>query len=70
MIRAHESNRDDRLYDDPYAPAFVAAARDTFLHPDAPADVSTQWAQVERLVDQFSGPHAPKWTNLNGGTAS
>jgi methyltransferase (TIGR00027 family) len=53
MIRARESDRDDRLYDDPYAAAFVAAARDESLHPDAPADGSTQWAQVERLVDQF-----------------
>lgn len=53
MIRARESDREDKLYDDPYASAFAEAARDAFLDPSAPSEAATQWAQVERLVDQF-----------------
>jgi O-methyltransferase involved in polyketide biosynthesis len=34
-VRAGESRRPDRLFDDPYAAAFVAAARDAV--PEAPA---------------------------------
>jgi methyltransferase (TIGR00027 family) len=30
MVRAHESRRDDQLFDDPYAEAFVAAAPHAF----------------------------------------
>jgi len=33
LVRAHESRRPDRLFDDPYAAAFVAAAPAAF--PDA-----------------------------------
>ncbi|OBF62892.1 hypothetical protein A5753_14095 [Mycobacterium sp. 852002-51971_SCH5477799-a] len=53
MIRARESEREDRLYDDPYAPAFAEAARDAFLDPNAPPEAAAQWARVEQLVDQF-----------------
>lgn len=53
MIRARESGREDRLYDDPYAAAFADAAREAFLDPNAPYEAATRWAQVERLVDQF-----------------
>src|SRR6185312_1234794 len=53
MIRARESEREDRLYNDPYASVFAEAARHAFLGPDAPSDAATQWDQVERLVDQF-----------------
>lgn len=53
MIRARESDRQDRLYGDPYASVFAEAARDAFLGPEAPPEAATQWAQVERLVDQF-----------------
>lgn len=53
MIRARESARADALYDDFCAPAFAEAARGAFLDPAAPAGAAGQWAQVERLADQF-----------------
>jgi methyltransferase (TIGR00027 family) len=53
IIRASESEREDRLYNDPYASAFAEAARDAFLDPEAPSGAATQWVQVERLADQF-----------------
>lgn len=53
MIRARESEREDRLYHDPYAHTFAEAAREAFLDPQAPAAAAQQWSQVERLVDQF-----------------
>ncbi|MTE13089.1 SAM-dependent methyltransferase [Nocardia sp. CT2-14] len=45
IIRARESEREDRLYDDPQAKDFVAAARAGF-EPE-------RWARVEALADQF-----------------
>ncbi|MGV9662333.1 SAM-dependent methyltransferase [Nocardia niigatensis] len=45
VIRARESERDDRLYDDPQAKDFVAAARRGF-DPE-------RWARMEALADQF-----------------
>lgn len=53
MIRARESEREDRLYNDPYAAAFAEAARDAFLDPNASPEAAAEWAQVEQLVDQF-----------------
>ncbi|MEV0463330.1 SAM-dependent methyltransferase [Nocardia tengchongensis] len=45
VIRARESERPDRLYDDPQAAAFVSAARAGF-EPD-------RWARVQAVADQF-----------------
>ncbi|MFC7425452.1 SAM-dependent methyltransferase [Nocardia tengchongensis] len=45
VIRARESERPDRLYDDPQAAAFVTAARAGF-EPD-------RWARVQAVADQF-----------------
>ncbi|MGW0179687.1 SAM-dependent methyltransferase [Nocardia sp. NPDC003345] len=45
LIRERESRRPDRLYDDPLAAAFVAAARTGF---DA-----DRWSRLEALADQF-----------------
>ncbi|GAB2547696.1 SAM-dependent methyltransferase [Nocardia heshunensis] len=45
VIRARESEREDRLYDDPLAQAFVAAARAGFDEQ--------RWAQLGALADQF-----------------
>ncbi|MEV6767952.1 SAM-dependent methyltransferase [Nocardia sp. NPDC051030] len=45
VIRARESRREDRLYDDPFAKNFVEAARAGF---DA-----ERWARLETLADQF-----------------
>ncbi len=53
LIRARETDRADRLYDDPYAHAFADAARTAFLDPRAPADAADRWATIERLVDPF-----------------
>ena len=38
LVRAEESRRPDRLFDDPYADAFVAAAPDAFADHEAAAD--------------------------------
>ncbi|MFC4910560.1 SAM-dependent methyltransferase [Actinomadura gamaensis] len=53
LIRARESERDDRLYDDPYARAFADAAEREFLDPGAPEGSAETWATVARLVDVF-----------------
>ncbi|NUS95671.1 MAG: SAM-dependent methyltransferase [Nocardia sp.] len=45
LIRVRESRRPDRLYDDPLAAAFVAAAR--------PAFDADRWSRLEALADQF-----------------
>lgn len=45
VIRARESARADRLYEDPWAEEFVAAARDGF-EPE-------RWARLLALADQF-----------------
>lgn len=47
LIRARESEREDRLLNDPYARAFGDAARASFV--EAPET----WAKVEQLVDAF-----------------
>ncbi|MGH3580197.1 MAG: SAM-dependent methyltransferase [Mycobacterium sp.] len=75
MIRAREAEREDRLYTDPYAPVFAQAAREAFLDPPA-SPQATQWAQIERLVDQFYegrtvavravDDYAQEWVNAGG----
>ncbi|MFF3224065.1 SAM-dependent methyltransferase [Nocardia suismassiliense] len=52
-IRAKESERSDRLYDDPYARLFVEAARTAYLGPTAPPGSPESWATIEGLVDRF-----------------
>lgn len=49
LIRARESSRPDRLYDDPYARSFVDAARRAFLEAGAAA----RWEQIESLANRF-----------------
>ncbi|MHC9293257.1 SAM-dependent methyltransferase [Mycobacterium sp. LTG2003] len=51
VIRARESERDDRLYDDPYARRFVEAAEQAYLSPTAPDGAAETWASVLRLAD-------------------
>lgn len=51
VIRARESERDDRLYADPYAARFVAAAQQAYLAPDAPEGAAETWATVLRLAE-------------------
>lgn len=53
LIRARESLRSDRLFDDPYAQQFADAAEADFLGPDAPPDASDSWAQMQDLVERF-----------------
>ncbi|WP_326599123.1 SAM-dependent methyltransferase [Streptomyces sp. NBC_01803] len=53
LIRARETGRDDRLYEDPFAQAFADVARDAFLAPSAPSGSADTWATVRRLVDVF-----------------
>lgn len=45
VIRARESGREDRLYDDPLAKEFVAAARAGFDEE--------RWTRLEGIADQF-----------------
>ncbi|MFI6041972.1 SAM-dependent methyltransferase [Nocardia sp. NPDC051321] len=52
-IRAKESERSDRLYDDPYARVFVEAARKGYLAPAAPPGSAESWAMIEGLTDRF-----------------
>ena len=51
VIRARESQRPDRLYNDPYASAFVDAAERAHLHPEAPDGAAKTWASVLELAD-------------------
>ncbi|WP_454792788.1 SAM-dependent methyltransferase [Mycolicibacterium lutetiense] len=51
VIRARETERDDRLYTDPYAARFVAAAQQVYLAPAAPEGAAGTWATVLRLAD-------------------
>lgn len=51
VIRARETERDDRLYADPYAARFVAAAQQAYLAPDAHDGAAETWATVMRLAD-------------------
>jgi methyltransferase (TIGR00027 family) len=48
MLRAEESARADRLFDDPYAAAFVAAAPDAFADGPDPGD-----PEIAALKDAF-----------------
>lgn len=52
LIRARETARGDRLYDDPYAQAFADAAEREFLDPASPEHADT-WTAVRQLVDAF-----------------
>ncbi|MGV9796468.1 SAM-dependent methyltransferase [Mycobacterium sp. NPDC003449] len=51
VIRARETERDDRLYSDPYARLFVEAAERAYLDPTAPAGSAETWASVRRLAE-------------------
>ncbi|MEU8118304.1 SAM-dependent methyltransferase [Spirillospora sp. NPDC049024] len=53
LIRARETARTDRLYEDPYAQAFADAAEREFLAPSAPAGAADTWAGVQELVETF-----------------
>lgn len=76
FIRARESLREDRLYNDPYADAFVATARKAYLDPGAPSEAASRWTQIEQLVDQFyegrtlgvraGDDRAQAWVNSGG----
>jgi len=50
LIRARETRRPDRLYDDPLAAAFVDAARRDFTRTEEGA---ARWARVESLAEAF-----------------
>ncbi|WP_234391102.1 SAM-dependent methyltransferase [Nocardia suismassiliense] len=50
VIRVRESDRPDRLYNDPLARDFVAAARRGFA---ATEDGAQRWTQLEALADTF-----------------
>ncbi|MFI6213299.1 SAM-dependent methyltransferase [Nocardia brasiliensis] len=52
-IRARESERSDRLYDDPYARLFVEVARGAYLAPSAPPGSAANWATIEGLIDRY-----------------
>lgn len=51
VIRARETQRDDRLYDDPYAARFVEAAQKAYLDPGAPEGAADTWATVMQLAE-------------------
>ncbi len=53
MMRARESRRPDRLFDDPLASRFADFAFAAFNGPCAPADAESTWTTLERLVDAF-----------------
>ncbi|MFE9576500.1 SAM-dependent methyltransferase [Nocardia sp. NPDC006044] len=50
VVRVLESNRPDRLYDDPLARVFAEAARRGFAET---ADGARRWAQLEELAEAF-----------------
>ncbi len=50
LIRAQESRRPDRLYGDPFATAFVDAARRDFARTEEGA---AKWERVEAVAEQF-----------------
>ncbi|MDF0529683.1 SAM-dependent methyltransferase [Tsukamurella sp. 8F] len=50
LIRARESNRHDRLYDDPVAVHIATAARAAFAAVPGGAD---RWARIEHLAHEF-----------------
>lgn len=53
MMRARESRRADRLFEDPFAAALANAAREAFLAVDAPSGSRETWTHVVRLVEAF-----------------
>jgi methyltransferase (TIGR00027 family) len=53
LIRARETARSDRLYEDPYAQAFADAAEQEFLSPSAPSSAADTWVTVHKLVEVF-----------------
>ncbi|MFI6361754.1 SAM-dependent methyltransferase [Nocardia sp. NPDC050630] len=50
VIRAKESVRTDRLYDDPFAQLFVDAARDAYRAVEGGIE---RWARLEEVADMF-----------------
>ncbi|WP_245672606.1 SAM-dependent methyltransferase [Nocardia anaemiae] len=50
VIRAKESVRTDRLYDDPFAQLFVDAARRAYREVDGGIE---RWARLEEVADMF-----------------
>ncbi|WP_225727414.1 MULTISPECIES: SAM-dependent methyltransferase [unclassified Nocardia] len=50
VIRARESERPDRLYDDPLAREFVEAARAGFAETEGGVD---RWSRIEAVADAF-----------------
>lgn len=55
LIRAGESQRTDRLFDDPYAELFVRAAEPEFTGPDAPAQAKATWETLQQLAPAMAG---------------
>jgi methyltransferase (TIGR00027 family) len=53
LIRARESERVDRLFDDPYARLFADSAEQAFSDLGAPAGAAATWARMQHLVDDF-----------------
>lgn len=53
LIRASESRRPDRLFDDPYAQLFADAAEADFHGSEEPAAAAESWARMLELVDRF-----------------
>ncbi len=53
LIRARESLRSDRLFDDPYAHLFADAAEADFLGAGAPPNAADSWARMQDLVERF-----------------
>lgn len=53
LIRARESQRPDRLFEDPYAQLFADAAEADFLGSAAPAGAAESWTRMLDLVDRF-----------------
>ncbi|KRD20333.1 hypothetical protein ASE48_00505 [Mycobacterium sp. Root265] len=50
LIRAGETQRPDRLFDDPYAELFVRAAEPEFTGPDASPQARATWETLQRLA--------------------
>lgn len=53
MIRARESERTDRLFDDPFACRYAELGREAFHRPSARQGSREAWRTVEALVDVF-----------------
>lgn len=50
LIRANESRRPDRLFDDPQAERFIEAAEPEFVGPGATPQATETWATLHRLA--------------------